>query len=169
MPDTGVLHSTTVSQEGMRQLAQCPPNVKLIRGFAELASIRLRWISDLACAVTHRLHGLSALNRVLLLLPYWERCQPDDVQIMKAPSQRPTVRPRTILIVVAPAAIFVVGLRLTFIASFRLAGDHFFPSLFIMIVGTGVAATVALAVCVLIDRPEQSGLDSIDDPPSLEL
>ena len=85
---------------------------------------------------------------------------------MKHIFPKPRSKFRTVLIVVAPSAIFFSGIWIVCIAAFVLSENPFFPNLIIMIGGTAVVVTVALVALVSVDRPKGTGRNS-GQPPSL--
>jgi hypothetical protein len=76
---------------------------------------------------------------------------------MNDPPSKPRFRIRTVLIVVAPAVILVLGSWHVVIAALVISEDRFLPNLFILFGGTAVVVTMALAAWVFMGRPERTG------------
>ena len=76
----------------------------------------------------------------------------------------PRSKLRMALWIVVPSALAVTGLYLVAVAGI-VVGDPFDPSLFVLIGGTTVVATMALSAVLLIDRREVHQASSVDPPP----
>jgi hypothetical protein len=63
----------------------------------------------------------------------------------------------TVLVVVAPSAILLVGLWLVCMAAFLLSELPFEPNWIIMMFGIAMVVTMALVTIIFIDRPRETG------------
>jgi cytochrome c-type biogenesis protein CcmH/NrfF len=82
--------------------------------------------------------------------------------------QKPRLNFRTVLLVIAPSAILLVGSWLTGAAAFVFSENPFEPNVVIMFGGFAVIVTVALLVAVFSLNRTKERAPGSDDPPSLE-
>jgi hypothetical protein len=80
---------------------------------------------------------------------------------------KPRSRFLTVLVVVAPSAILLVGVWLVCTAAFLLSEVSFEPNWIIMMLGIVIVVTMALVTTIFIDRSSETGNGRGQHPPDL--